>query len=269
MKVFISWSGERSKKVGELLDNWLQCVLQAIDPWMSSKDIDRGSLWFSQINDQLKNTGTGIVCITSSNLNKPWILFEAGALAKGLSSSRVCTFLIDISPTDISDPLAQFNHTLPTEDGLWSLVKTLNSTLDEGKLSEKVLENVFNTYWPQFKDEFEKILLDTKEDVKPIERDEEDILSEILYSTRSLEKRMRSLENKTKIIDTSSESEKDFFTGEILGNGLPKKIKFKLNDSIYEHDSEYELSNKSIYNKNIIKSLDENNSNYDFEGIYK
>ncbi|CAC9976768.1 hypothetical protein [Flavobacterium panici] len=53
MKVFISWSGERSKKVAELLDDWLQCVIQAVNPWMSSKDIDRGALWFTEINDQL------------------------------------------------------------------------------------------------------------------------------------------------------------------------------------------------------------------------
>jgi hypothetical protein len=42
MNVFISWSGERSKKVAELLDNWLQCVLQSVKPWMSSRGIDRG-----------------------------------------------------------------------------------------------------------------------------------------------------------------------------------------------------------------------------------
>ena len=42
MKVFISWSGERSRKVAELLDEWLQCVIQAVKPFMSSKGIERG-----------------------------------------------------------------------------------------------------------------------------------------------------------------------------------------------------------------------------------
>ena len=89
MRVFLSWSGERSRRVAELLDDWLQCVIQAADPWMSSKDIDRGALWFSEITDQLANTAIGVVCLTKENKNKPWILFESGALAKGISSNRV------------------------------------------------------------------------------------------------------------------------------------------------------------------------------------
>ena len=97
MKIFISWSGERSRQVADLLSNWIQCVLQAVDPWLSSKDIDRGSLWFSEITNQLSNTHNGIVCLTKANLNKPWILFESGALAKGLNSNRVYTFLIDLT----------------------------------------------------------------------------------------------------------------------------------------------------------------------------
>lgn len=67
MKVFISWSGERSRKVAELLDDWLQCVIQAPEPWMSSKDIDRGALWFTEISDQLAGTGIGIVCLIKEN----------------------------------------------------------------------------------------------------------------------------------------------------------------------------------------------------------
>ncbi len=150
MNVFLSWSGERSKAVAELLDEWLQCVIQAVEPWMSSKDIDRGSLWFSEINDQLQNTSIGIICLTNENKTKPWILFEAGALAKGLSTNRVCTFLIDLEPTDIGTPLSQFNHTLPDQSGLWELVRTLNTSLKESSLKEKILEQVFEVYWAKF-----------------------------------------------------------------------------------------------------------------------
>jgi hypothetical protein len=32
MKIFISWSGDRSHKVAELLNEWLKCVIQAADP---------------------------------------------------------------------------------------------------------------------------------------------------------------------------------------------------------------------------------------------
>src|SRR5437868_186766 len=92
MRVFISWSGPRSKAVAELLKTWIRCVVQATQPWISSRDIDRGAQWFPEISEQLKETEIGIFCLTQANKERPWILFEAGALSKGRTTSRVCTF---------------------------------------------------------------------------------------------------------------------------------------------------------------------------------
>ncbi len=194
MKIFISWSGERSRQVADLLSNWIQCVLQAVDPWLSSKDIDRGSLWFSEITNQLSNTHNGIVCLTKSNLNKPWILFESGALAKGLNSNRVYTFLIDLNSNDVKDPLAQFNHTVPTKDGVYQLVRTINNSLESNGLKESILSNVFETYWPQFDKDFKEIIKNTKDEDVIVERPQEDILIEILQSVRGLDRRVRAIE---------------------------------------------------------------------------
>lgn len=205
MDVFISWSGDRSRAVADLLDDWLQCVLQAIDPWMSSKDIDRGSLWFTEISNQLSQTKVGIVCLTRDNIDKPWILFEAGALAKGLSSARVCTFLVDLEATDISDPLAQFNHTSPTQDGLFELVRTLNNALGEKALKDKVLAQVFETYWPQFEADFNKALKENPTGHAEEIRTDASLLTELLKTTRSLDRRMRGIERSVE----PNENEKD------------------------------------------------------------
>lgn len=194
MKVFISWSGQRSQAVAELLHDWLKCVIQVTKPWVSSRDIDRGTLWFSEINEQLKDTSIGIICITEDNKNKPWILFEAGALAKGLSTNRVCTFLIDLKPEDLENPLAQFNHSFPTRESMLALVRTINASLKENSLVDNVLENVFNTYWGQFDDNFQKILSKYPISESVTKRSEEDILAEILNTTRGLERRIRSIE---------------------------------------------------------------------------
>ncbi|WP_368165760.1 toll/interleukin-1 receptor domain-containing protein [Aeromonas sp. R9-1] len=194
MKVFLSWSGERSRLVATLLDEWLRCVLQAIRPWISTKDIDRGSLWFSEIQDQLQDVTTGIICLTQENKEKPWILFEAGALAKGLSNSRVCTLLIDLEPHDIRDPLAQFNHTKPDQDGIYALVHTLNNRLGDNRLDSTILTKVLDTYWAQFEERFQKIIADTPVTEKPKARPEKDILSEILEHTRTLNSRLNRLE---------------------------------------------------------------------------
>lgn len=194
MKVFLSWSGNRSRLVAELLRDWIRCVLQATRPWISTRDLDRGSVWFAEINEQLKDTAIGIICLTGDNKDKPWILFEAGALAKGLNSNRVCTFLVDLQPTDVEDPLAQFNHTFPNKSGLLALVETINNALGPNALDHRILQQVFDTYWPQFDDGFKQILAEHPPEAASPPRDERDLLAEILDHTRALNSRIGRLE---------------------------------------------------------------------------
>ncbi|PBJ02051.1 TIR domain-containing protein [Pseudomonas sp. ACN5] len=206
MKVFVSWSGQRSKAVAELISDWIKCVLQASHPWISTRDIDKGAIWFSEISDQLKDTAAGIVCLTQENKNKPWILFETGALAKGLSTNRVCTFLIDLNPSDIEDPLAQFNHTMPERTSMWGLTCSLNNCLELNRLDERILRQVFETYWPQFEAKFAKALEDNQPVEEVVPRSDASILSEILANTRSLSSRIRDLESKSEMDASALES---------------------------------------------------------------
>lgn len=229
MKVFISWSGNRSKEVANLLSDWLCCVIQAVRPWVSTRDLDRGSLWFGEINDQLKDTSVGIICLTQENKGRPWILFEAGALAKGLSTSRVCTLLIDLESKDIEDPLAQFNHTFPNRESILGLVKTLNSSLGVNSLDNRILEQVFETYWPQFEEKFKNIL-DTTNSTHPSKpRPKEDVLGEILENTRMLNNRIRRLEadtEKNRVRGRHIETSVDFLreAQEMLKRDVPVEV---------------------------------------------
>ncbi|WP_317203837.1 hypothetical protein [Janthinobacterium sp.] len=170
-------------------------MIQATQPWISTRGIDRGALWFSSINDELKDTTVGIVCLTHENKNKPWILFEAGALAKGLANSRVCTFLVDLEPKDLQDPLAQFNHTFPTKDGLWSLVVTLNNSIAT-PLEQGILVQVFETNWPQFDKKFNDLLAQNPQEGVVEVRSNDSMLEEILASTRGLSHRLRAIEDR-------------------------------------------------------------------------
>lgn len=239
MKVFLSWSGERSRLVATLLDEWLRCVLQAIRPWISTKDIDRGSLWFSEIQDQLQDVTTGIICLTQENKEKPWILFEAGALAKGLSNSRVCTLLIDLEPHDIRDPLAQFNHTKPDQGGIYALVHTLNNRLGDNRLDPAILTKVLDTYWAQFEQQFQAIIANTPVTERPKTRPEKDILAEILEHTRSLNQRLNQLER-------SQEQPKDTFSLARTVNDIEIKDRGILC---------LEMANSNIEPKDIAKEL--------------
>jgi hypothetical protein len=193
MKVFISWSGDRSRAVAELLKVWVKCVLQASQPWISTRDIDRGAVWFSEISQQLNDTAVGIVCLTQENKLRPWILFEAGALAKGLSN-RVCTLLVDLTPRDLEQPLASFNATLPTREGMFGLAQTLNACLGSMALEPIVLERAFEAYWTRFEADFAAALAATPPAEPVAARKQDDVLSEILGNTRDLAHRVASLE---------------------------------------------------------------------------
>ncbi|MFZ4251401.1 TIR domain-containing protein [Enterobacter ludwigii] len=235
MKVFISWSGQRSKAVAEIFSDWLKCVIQASQPWISTRDIDRGAIWFSEINDKLKDVSVGVVFLTQENKNKPWILFETGALAKGLTTNRVCTFLIDLKPEDLQDPLAQFNHTAPNENSVWELTRTINTCLVEKALDERILKQVFNTYWPQFEQSFETALHNFPPDEVIPPRSEQDILSEILNNTRVLTQRVRALENsKNEISDLITENK---YKNEKKASWyLQKKISDMVRSGTYSED---------------------------------
>lgn len=207
MDIFISWSGNRSQKVAELLNNWLKYVIQAVNPWISTHDIDRGAVWFTTISENLSNTKFGIICLTQENKNQPWILFEAGAIARGVSVNRVCTLLIDLRPTDVENPLAQFNHTIAEQkESVWELIKTINKELKDKSLPEPILINAFNTYWPQFKKAFEKIISENA--IEPTKRNNDDILADILSTIRAVDKQLRQVEVDNRFIREGFRREK-------------------------------------------------------------
>jgi len=53
VKIFISWSGSLSRRVAEILRDWLPNVLQAVEPYVSSEDIDKGARWSVDISNEL------------------------------------------------------------------------------------------------------------------------------------------------------------------------------------------------------------------------
>ncbi len=53
MKIFISWSGELSEKVGRALHEWLPNVMHSIEPYLSSENISVGQNWVSQIFQEI------------------------------------------------------------------------------------------------------------------------------------------------------------------------------------------------------------------------
>lgn len=187
MKVFISWSGTLSHQVAECLKTLIEDVLQVAEPWLSSEDISKGSIWFNEIGDALKDTHFGILCLTQDNVNAPWVLFEAGALSKGLSKNRVCPLLINLTPSDIKPPLSQFNCSLVQKDDILKLLKTINSSETDGQLREEKLNKTFEKFWPEFETTFDAFVTSHKPDKTIPKRSTHEVVEEILEITRSLQ----------------------------------------------------------------------------------
>jgi hypothetical protein len=183
-QVFISWSGNLSKKLAEAVREWLPATLQFVKPYFTPVDIEKGSKWGAEISGELDRSNIGVICLTSENLNNPWILFEAGALSKKLES-RVCTILFGVDPSSVTGPLTLFQHTRFTKEDFKKLVETINSTGGESRLSESVLKTVFEKFWPDLEETVNKILAEYTPADTGEPRQERDILEEILELTRS------------------------------------------------------------------------------------
>lgn len=194
MKVFISWSGPKSMAVANLLKKWVKYVLQTSSPWISTHDIEQGRVAMTQLFDTLNEAKIGIICLTPRNHEKPWILFEAGAISSKFDESRVLTLLLDgLEVSNLKPPLGLFQATYPTEDGMKSLLWRINLLLAV-PLEREIFDQVFQTYWPQFEREYLAIISKVVEEGPVIEREEGEKIDEILKAVRGFDKRVRSLE---------------------------------------------------------------------------
>jgi hypothetical protein len=187
MKVFISWSGDHSKKLGEALKEWLPGVLQRVQPYFTPSDIEKGARWASEIATELSNAQVGILCITRDNLHSDWVMFEAGALSKSLEKSHVCPILFGISNADLAGPLKQFQTTEFNRGEMHKLMATVNGRLGESKLPQKTFDGVFDMWWPTLEQKVSEIMQEINGPQEPI-RSEREILEEILLPARSTAK---------------------------------------------------------------------------------
>lgn len=191
MKVFISWSGKRSKALAVALKEWLPLILQYVNPWVSDKDISAGERWAQAIAGELETANFGILCITPENLRSEWILFEAGALSKSMLDAKVIPLLFGLELSDLSGPLQQFQALKVDQQGLMDVIKAVNAVA-EIKTAESTINQLVPALWPQLQQK-----LDTIPDKEPTEknmRPQTEILEDLVSQVRGLSNRMRELD---------------------------------------------------------------------------
>ncbi|MFE3830510.1 TIR domain-containing protein [Streptomyces sp. NPDC059092] len=201
MKIFLSWSGERSKKTAEALRSWLPDVLQCINPWLSSLDISAGRRGVREITDELSETNFGIICITPDNQNSRWLNFEAGALAKQVEGGYAVPFLIGMKTTDLVSPLSQFQAIIgDSKDDVLKLLFDINEASGGLALPRERLERAFQRSWPEFESRISAISSRGKLE-NSVQRSDADMTEEILLIARQLDHRMAEIERHSLRVD--------------------------------------------------------------------
>jgi len=201
MDVFISWPGPRSRAVAEALKKYLPMIVNDLNPWLSTSDIGKGSRSTEEIAAALTNARAGIICLTPNNLKEPWVLFEAGAIAKTVREKPLaCTLLIGLEISDVSGLLAQFQATKPTKADMLKMVKDLNKALGQSALEERQVEDTFELCWPKLQQTLDNLPTDGST-TRP-ERTERELLTELVGLTRQMSNAM--LESDRRILPTIS-----------------------------------------------------------------
>jgi len=188
MKVFISWSGKRSKALANAIKEWIPDIVQHADPWVSDKDISAGERWAQKIAGELESSNFGILCITPENLSSEWILFEAGALSKAMQDAKVIPLLFGLELSELSGPLSQFQALKVDEQGMIDALKAINNA-SENKTKENTIENLVPALWSSLQEKLDAIpaIAETEKHMRP----QSEIMEDLVSQVRGLNGRMR------------------------------------------------------------------------------
>lgn len=191
MRVFISWSGDRSKRMAQALRSWLPDVIQEVEPWVSEDDIDKGKRWSDAISSALEDVSQGIICVTSGNFDQPWLNFEAGALAKSPQVSNVRPLLLDLAKSDLSGPLAEFQSTDSNDlEDFYRFIQSVNATAEK-PLGDSRLRRAFDRHWPDLSHVLDELRAEIPHMMTSLpQRSTEEIMTEILDRVRTIERHL-------------------------------------------------------------------------------
>jgi uncharacterized protein YeeX (DUF496 family) len=195
MKVFITWSGASSKDTAVFLSTWLRGVLQELRPWVSAVNIGAGARWSVEVQAALRDSTFGIACVTQDNQSAPWLLFETGAIAKGLDSSRVCCYCLGMDKRAITvQCLNEFQNVNADEPGTYEMLVSLNDMVAKAapgkELTEGLLQQQFKVNWPSLRDHIAQQTFRASETITPAVSTDEAV-REVLETVRKIAREMK------------------------------------------------------------------------------
>lgn len=145
MKVFLSWSKEPSGEYAKAFCDWLQPVLQNIEPFLS-KEVEPGARAVDKIFKDLKESDYGIFFVTPNNHDKQWLNFEAGAIYKGDDENSVTTLVFDEAFDNIVGPLKEFQAKIFNKENVLEILQSLRKK-SGAFMNEQNMELIFEKNW--------------------------------------------------------------------------------------------------------------------------
>jgi TIR domain len=169
-KIFLCWSGTRSRRFAEAIKAWLVQVLgDSVEPSMSTQ-IEKGTEWFEELRNALDNAHCGILCLTPEAIGSPWIHFEAGLLVQALSQTRdpaaesarerrVFPLLYGIKEGALAGPLSAYQSTSVTDfDDVFKLLEVILQFIPQpDRLAAQQLRKNFRDRWKILQTDLEAI----------------------------------------------------------------------------------------------------------------
>ena len=152
-RVFISWSGSLSHIVAEALHQYLTIILPSVETWISSVDIVAGNRWEVELNDKLRASVFGIICITRENMMSAWMSYEAGAIAhtRGFSDEgfdTVYPLLVDLRDNEVKGPLSRLQCKELSAQAIREIGRRVNEVLS-GEIDIDRLDRSVDLVWPK------------------------------------------------------------------------------------------------------------------------
>jgi hypothetical protein len=253
MQVFISGSGERGHAVAIALETFIGDIFHSLTFFISDKDITSGERWEERLQKELQESQYGILCITHDNKDKPWLLFEAGALSNSSHKIPVVPFLFDIEPSELTgSPLLQFQVTIyNNKENVKKLIVDINNVCGDDKLDSARLDRYFERCYGEFEATLKQI---TPETEKPQDTESDKtraILEEVLDLVRGNQRLLNNASNNLETIEHRRE----------LNNGPYSRI-------IKKADYLSERNNQKLYAKMLEESATDFKTPIDL-GVFK
>jgi hypothetical protein len=111
-------------------------------------------------------------------------MFEAGALSKNISQSRVSCILFDnLKQNEVKSPLSIFQNTEFNKDDMRKLVLSINNALGDKKISDAILSKSFDKWYPDLEEKISKIQEEYSPALPP-KLEGDNTLNEILRTTK-------------------------------------------------------------------------------------